>query len=33
MGSAGHFSPEDQPDAIGSAIVRWLIRHNIPAER
>jgi haloalkane dehalogenase len=27
IGKAGHHAPEDQPDAIGQAIDRWLARH------
>jgi haloalkane dehalogenase len=27
IGKAGHHAPEDQPDAIGRAIARWLARH------
>jgi haloalkane dehalogenase len=27
IGKAGHHAPEDQPDAIGQAINRWLVRH------
>jgi haloalkane dehalogenase len=27
IGKAGHHAPEDQPDAIGQAIARWLARH------
>ena len=29
VGPAGHFAPEDQPDTIGTAISRWLIRHDL----
>ncbi|WP_055586678.1 haloalkane dehalogenase [Peterkaempfera griseoplana] len=29
VGPAGHHAPEDQPDAIGSAISRWLHRHRL----
>ncbi len=32
VGPTGHFAPEDQPDAIGSAITRWLIRHDLAAQ-
>jgi haloalkane dehalogenase len=27
VGPGGHHAPEDQPDAIGTAIARWLRRH------
>jgi haloalkane dehalogenase len=27
IGKAGHHAPEDQPDAIGQAIARWLAQH------
>lgn len=33
VGRAGHHAPEDQPDAIGSAIARWLRRHELTATR
>ena len=33
LGPAGHFAPEDQPDAIGTAINRWLTRHDLIPER
>lgn len=29
VGPAGHHAPEDQPDAIGRAIDRWLARHRL----
>ncbi|WP_101789234.1 haloalkane dehalogenase [Nonomuraea indica] len=29
IGPAGHQAPEDQPDAIGRAISRWLDRHHL----
>jgi haloalkane dehalogenase len=29
VGSAGHHAPEDQPDAIGQAIARWLARQDL----
>lgn len=29
IGLAGHQAPEDQPDAIGQAIARWLDRHDL----
>lgn len=29
VGPGGHNAPEDQPDAIGSAITRWLRRHEL----
>ena len=29
IGRAGHHAPEDQPDAIGQAIARWLDRHHL----
>jgi haloalkane dehalogenase len=29
VGPAGHHAPEDQPDAIGQAIARWLARHRL----
>ena len=32
-GLAGHQAPEDQPDAIGQAIARWLARHQLGGER
>jgi haloalkane dehalogenase len=28
VGPAGHHAPEDQPEAIGQAIARWLARHR-----
>jgi haloalkane dehalogenase len=32
IGPAGHQAPEDQPDAIGQAIARWLERHQLSAQ-
>ncbi len=32
-GPAGHQAPEDQPDAIGQAIARWLARHGLAGAR
>lgn len=29
VGPAGHHAPEDQPDAIGQTIARWLQRHQL----
>ncbi|MET0233639.1 MAG: haloalkane dehalogenase [Kibdelosporangium sp.] len=29
VGAAGHHAPEDQPDAIGQAVARWLLRHEL----
>ncbi len=29
VGPAGHHAPEDQPDAIGAAVARWLTRHGL----
>jgi haloalkane dehalogenase len=29
VGPAGHHTPEDQPEAIGTAIARWLRRHAL----
>jgi haloalkane dehalogenase len=29
VGTAGHHAPEDQPDAIGTAVARWLSRHQL----
>lgn len=29
MGKGGHHAPEDQPDAIGTAVARWLARHRL----
>lgn len=29
IGPAGHHAPEDQPDAIGEALARWLRRHDL----
>ncbi len=31
VGPGGHHAPEDQPDAIGSAIARWLARKHLVA--
>jgi haloalkane dehalogenase len=31
VGPAGHHAPEDQPDAIGQSIARWLARHRLTA--
>lgn len=31
VGPGGHHAPEDQPDAIGSAITRWLDRQHLVA--
>jgi haloalkane dehalogenase len=31
IGPGGHHAPEDQPDAIGAAIARWLGRHALTA--
>ncbi|HXR90696.1 MAG TPA: hypothetical protein VN750_10480 [Steroidobacteraceae bacterium] len=28
-GAARHIVPEDQPDAIGTAIARWIDRHQL----
>jgi len=28
-GAARHIVPEDQPDAIGAAIARWIDRHQL----
>ncbi|MEU6562305.1 haloalkane dehalogenase [Nocardia nova] len=33
IGPAGHHAPEDRPDAIGSAIAEWMIRHALAAPR
>lgn len=33
IGPAGHQAPEDQPDAIGRAIARWLDRHHLGRPR
>ena len=30
-GPGGHHAPEDQPDAIGSAVTAWLRRHELTA--
>ena len=30
-GRGGHHAPEDQPDAIGAAVCRWLDRHGLVA--
>jgi haloalkane dehalogenase len=32
VGPGGHNAPEDQPDAIGSAVARWLRRHDLTME-
>jgi haloalkane dehalogenase len=29
VGKGGHHAPEDQPDAIGEAVARWLARHSL----
>ena len=29
VGPGGHHAPEDQPDAIGGAVARWLDRHGL----
>lgn len=29
VGPGGHHTPEDQPDAIGTAVAGWLHRHNL----
>ncbi|MFF3574141.1 haloalkane dehalogenase [Nocardia jiangxiensis] len=29
IGPAGHHAPEDQPDAIGTAVARWLRAHDL----
>jgi haloalkane dehalogenase len=29
VGTGGHHAPEDQPDAIGTAVARWLGRHRL----
>ncbi|MQY30995.1 haloalkane dehalogenase [Nocardia aurantia] len=29
IGPAGHHAPEDQPDAIGTAIAEWVDKHNL----
>lgn len=29
VGQAGHHAPEDQPDAIGQVIARWLAQHRL----
>jgi haloalkane dehalogenase len=31
VGPGGHQTPEDQPDAIGIAVARWLRRHALTA--
>jgi len=31
VGPGGHHAPEDQPDAIGAAVARWLGRHYLVA--
>jgi haloalkane dehalogenase len=33
LGKGGHHAPEDQPDAIGTAIARWLHRHALVTPR
>ena len=33
VGPGGHHTPEDQPDAIGVAIGRWLRRHALPRDQ
>ncbi|MER5178068.1 haloalkane dehalogenase [Streptomyces sp. NPDC002896] len=33
VGPGGHHAPEDQPDAIGSAVARWLRRHEVTMQR
>jgi haloalkane dehalogenase len=33
VGPAGHHAPEDQPEAIGRAVARWLVRHEIEVAR
>ncbi|MCW2884636.1 MAG: haloalkane dehalogenase [Streptosporangiaceae bacterium] len=32
VGPGGHHAPEDQPEAIGSAVARWLRRHELTME-
>jgi haloalkane dehalogenase len=32
VGPGGHHAPEDQPEAIGRAIARWLNRHELTIE-
>jgi haloalkane dehalogenase len=32
-GPAGHHAPEDQPDAIGRAVARWMAAHELTATR
>ncbi|MGW1023255.1 haloalkane dehalogenase [Streptomyces sp. NPDC002577] len=32
VGPGGHHAPEDQPDAIGSAVARWLRRHELTTQ-
>jgi haloalkane dehalogenase len=29
VGPGGHHAPEDQPDAIGQAVARWITRHKL----
>jgi haloalkane dehalogenase len=29
VGPAGHHAPEDQPDAIGTAVAEWLVDHEL----
>ena len=31
VGPGGHQTPEDQPEAIGAAVARWLHRHALTA--
>lgn len=33
VGPGGHQAPEDQPEAIGTAIARWLRRHALTRAR
>lgn len=33
VGPAGHHAPEDQPDAIGRAIAKWLARYRLTDPR
>jgi haloalkane dehalogenase len=33
VGPGRHHAPEDRPDAIGSAVARWLDRHGLTRER
>jgi haloalkane dehalogenase len=32
VGPGGHHAPEDQPEAIGSGVARWLRRHELTME-